>query len=505
MSLYLKYRPKTIDELDLKEIREFFHQLVKSGKVAHAYLFDGPRGAGKTSSARILAKMVNCESCKREVCDPCGKCESCRLVEEGKTVDLIEIDGASNRGIDDIRDLKERIKLSPSRLKKKVYIIDEVHMLTQQAFNALLKTLEEPPSHAIFILATTEFHKLPETIVSRCVRLKFRKASKKEMLRSLKRVVEGEKGEIEDEALELLAESVDGSFRDGVKILEQALDRGSKVGIEEMRQVLQGSKRDYSLDLARALAQARVREAIELVRTLVNEGGDLSFLLKQTMSLIKGAMLAKYGIEENKLGVEVGREGIELVRKIDETLRLFGSAANEELLVELMILEMVEEEGGEKINQNSGGNGQGEEKVERKVDVEIKQKEEVKQVKEVNKPREVKSLDKGELELKWKKVMQAAGNHYSLGALLSTARIMGMREGKLVIGVEFEFHKQQLETEKFRRQIEELVSEAFGFPLLVKFELSERKQAAQGLTRQVENKVEEDEIVATAEEIFLKS
>ena len=196
-TFYLKYRPQKLADLDLREVREGLLRIVKGGKFPHALLFAGPKGTGKTSAARIFAKVVNCQNPKDG--EPCNQCDACREITKGTAMDLIEIDAASNRGIDDIRALRETIKLSPVKLKYKVYIIDEVHMLTLEAFNALLKTLEEPPTHAIFILCTTEPDKLPETIISRCLRFNFRKAKIEEIVEGpLKRAVENESFEVED-------------------------------------------------------------------------------------------------------------------------------------------------------------------------------------------------------------------------------------------------------------------------------------------------------------------
>ncbi|MBI3485994.1 DNA polymerase III subunit gamma/tau, partial [Candidatus Daviesbacteria bacterium] len=213
MVFYLKYRPQTLDDLiGQEQVKSSLTKAFESNHLAHAYLFCGPRGTGKTSTARILAKMVNCEilddsdktksfkkspiaesSITTSVSIPCNKCSSCISITDGSNLDLIEIDAASNRGIDDIRDLKEKIKLAPSSARKKVYIIDEVHMLSAEAFNALLKTLEEPPEHVLFILATTELHKIPETILSRVTKLDFKTASTLDLVKALKKVVDGEK------------------------------------------------------------------------------------------------------------------------------------------------------------------------------------------------------------------------------------------------------------------------------------------------------------------------
>ena len=184
MVFYRKYRPQKIDELDNQSVRESLYSIFSKGNFPHAFLFTGPKGLGKTSTARIVAKAINCEKHKdlegirseKEI-EPCNKCEQCLSITNGNNLDIFEIDGASNRGIDEIRDLKEKIKLAPFKASKKVYIIDEVHMLTTEAFNALLKTLEEPPSHAVFILCTTEPHKVPATIVSRCLRINFTRAT----------------------------------------------------------------------------------------------------------------------------------------------------------------------------------------------------------------------------------------------------------------------------------------------------------------------------------------
>jgi len=212
MTFYLKYRPQRLNELDLAAVREALTEVLKAKSLPHAWLFSGPKGTGKTSAARILAKAINCQ--KRHPpaggAEPCQKCGSCIAVSSGRSLDIIEIDAASNRGIDDIRDLKEKIRLAPAQLKYKVYIIDEVHMLTAEAFNALLKTLEEPPEHAVFILATTEPAKLPETITSRCFLIPFNRASEAEIIRSLNRVIIGEHIKIAGGDLAAVAERVSG-------------------------------------------------------------------------------------------------------------------------------------------------------------------------------------------------------------------------------------------------------------------------------------------------------
>ena len=234
MVYYGKYRPQTISDLDLFYVREKLSAILSSKEIPHAFLFTGSKGLGKTSSARILAKAINCtervssnlqlaSSKKQEArsqepisIEPCNKCDVCVSITNGSNIDVLEIDAASNGGVEEMRTLRERVKFASSTLKKKVYIIDEVHMLSTGAFNALLKTLEEPPSHVVFVLATTELHKLPATVVSRTFQVQFEKPSQDELIHSLKRIVTGEKLKVNDEVLTEIYKVAEGSFRDGL-------------------------------------------------------------------------------------------------------------------------------------------------------------------------------------------------------------------------------------------------------------------------------------------------
>ncbi len=216
----LKYRPKDFDELyNQQHVKKTLINAIKKRKIAHAYLFAGPRGIGKTTTARILAKALNCE--QGITPKPCNKCSSCIEISESRSFDVIEIDGASNRNIDEIRNIRENIRFKPTKGRYRIYIIDEVHMLTHEAFNALLKTLEEPPSHAVFIFATTAPHKVPQTVISRCQRFDFRKITEEEIVRRLSFIKEKENIDIEEDALWVIARSADGSMRDAESLLEQ--------------------------------------------------------------------------------------------------------------------------------------------------------------------------------------------------------------------------------------------------------------------------------------------
>lgn len=294
VSFYQKYRPQKISELGLVSVRESLESTLKSGKVSHAYLFVGPRGSGKTSAARIMAKIVNCEKNqgkKDNLDEPCGKCPACVSLTAGSSVDVIEIDAASSGLVDDIRDLREKIRLAPVQLPKKVYIIDEVHMVSTAGFNALLKTLEEPPKHAIFILCTTEAQKVPETIMSRCARVNFTKASNKEIITSLMKAVKGEGLDIDEDALQEIAEATDGSFREGHKLLEQVATYGKTIDSVLVLEVLGIVGR---VSIKKLLEAAKKRESGKIVKIFgeMEKGG------------IKAQVLAGSLLEQVKLMLE---------------------------------------------------------------------------------------------------------------------------------------------------------------------------------------------------------
>lgn len=261
---------------------------MKLDRVNHAYLFTGPRGTGKTSTARLMAKAINCLNPKGS--EPCNECEICMEINDGRLIDLIEIDAASNRGIDEIRDLKEKINFAPTRAKKKIYIIDEVHMLTKEAFNALLKTLEEPPEHVYFILATTEVHKIPETILSRCQRFDFRRIDDAVLVDRLKYIASEEGIEADEKALSMIAHHSEGGMRDSIGLLEQ-LTADNKLTYDHVCQILGVSGIASIEKLYEALIGGDAKAGMDVINDLHNDGFDLNYFTKRFLEYLRKKMV----------------------------------------------------------------------------------------------------------------------------------------------------------------------------------------------------------------------
>ncbi|HHN64408.1 MAG TPA: DNA polymerase III subunit gamma/tau, partial [Nitrospirae bacterium] len=287
-----KWRPKNLDELVGQEtISRILKNAIQQDRVAHAYLFSGPRGVGKTSTARILAKSLNCAS--GPTVEPCEICPSCRAIVEGHSVDVLEIDGASNNSVDDVRALREGVKYAPSSGRYKIYIIDEVHMLSQSAFNALLKTLEEPPPHVIFILATTTPHKVPVTVLSRCQHLPFRRISPESMRTQLKRVVEAEGIEITEDALDMIIKASDGGMRDALTLLDQIHSFTDRITEEEIRSILGLSDVDLVLELSDALIRSDRKKIFETIQSLYNRGTDFKTFMQDLLIFFRVLLVSK--------------------------------------------------------------------------------------------------------------------------------------------------------------------------------------------------------------------
>ena len=292
---YRKWRPQTLAEVvGQEQVTETLRNALSSGRVSHAYLFCGPRGTGKTSTGRILAKAVNCLTNGKG--EPCNTCPMCQAITETRALDVIEIDAASNRGIDEIRDLREKVNYAPNQARYKVYIIDEVHMLTKEASNALLKTLEEPPPYVIFILATTEAHKIIPTILSRCQRFDFRRLSQADVVSKLTHVCSVEGIQIESEALRLIAKSATGSLRDAENLLEQLTTYyGSEVGLHQVRAIL-GATGDWrAKELVKHIINNDISAGVTTINSVNNDGLDLKQFNRELVEYLRGLLLVKTG------------------------------------------------------------------------------------------------------------------------------------------------------------------------------------------------------------------
>ncbi|MFA6079802.1 MAG: DNA polymerase III subunit gamma/tau [Candidatus Omnitrophota bacterium] len=313
-----KYRPKLFGEVaGQPHITTTLKNAIALDRVAHAYLFVGPRGVGKTTAARIFAKALNCE--KGTKSDPCNTCSSCVEISNGTSLDVIEIDGASNRGIDEIRNLRDSIKFAPSKGRFKIYIIDEVHMLTAEAFNALLKMLEEPPKHAKFIFATTHPHKVPPTILSRCQRFDFKRISTKDIFENLKKIVKAEKLNVKEEAISLIARYAEGSMRDGQVVLDQIVSFAEgAVGVKDVEKVLGLVEEEILSGLASAIKNKDASAALEMVNRLVEEGKDVMQVVVGLVEYFRDLSVVKIAKDPDAL-IEAGGDKIKSLKETAES------------------------------------------------------------------------------------------------------------------------------------------------------------------------------------------
>lgn len=324
VALYRKWRPQGFDALVGQEaVRMALTNALETGRIAHAYLFAGPRGTGKTSTAKILAKAVNCEHGPTP--NPCNKCQNCVRINDGTSMDVFEIDAASNRGIDEIRDLREKVAFAPVSGRYKVYIIDEVHMLTTEAFNALLKTLEEPPPHVIFILATTEPHKIPATIHSRCQRFDFKRVTDTDIVKRLREVADGSGIAADDDALQLIAVQADGGMRDALSLLDQCGVMAERVTAETVRSVLGIVGREALRELVKAIGEGQVPKALELLETLLAGGKDVKQIITELAEYLRAVLLYKASPDYREIYLTDTKEAIAALEGLYSTDRLMAA------------------------------------------------------------------------------------------------------------------------------------------------------------------------------------
>ena len=477
-TFYLKYRPQTFFDLDSTIAREELIKIFSSGNLPHAFLFSGTKGIGKTSAARIVAKAINCTGKKPKEFEPCNMCDNCLSITAGNNVDVMEIDAASFTGVDDIRDLRDKIRLAPAGLKYKVFIIDEVHRLSGSAFDALLKTLEEPPLHVIFILCTTDPEKLPKTIVSRCQRIAFRRATKKEIVERLKKNCRAERLEFEEEALVQIVKLSEGSFRDAVKILEQVSFSG-KITIQEVNKIAGISGEYKPEEFLRLLAERQTKEALLWLGRAVEAGVSLKILLENLLEILRIIILSEYGVEEGQVEVNLtGEQAKELIDLLTSAYTEMKFAVIPQLPLEMAVIEW---------SYSAKASKDKEEKI--------------------SLPSNAKFILE-EIQAKWPEILEKVKllNH-SVLAFLKACRPKAIEGNFLVLEVFYKFHKDQLESEKCRQIFEKAASEVLNGEVLLKCVLSNEKPAKLSsvpLPKPSTKNEDGDDIIKVAEEIFNK-
>ena len=463
-TLYRVYRPQHFDEtIGQNHIKTALLTAISKKKVGHAYIFSGPRGSGKTTFARLFAKSVNCLNQKKDG-NPCNKCEICLEITGGSAVDVIEIDAASNRGVDEIRELRERVIFTPVRAKRKIYIIDEVHMLTREAFNALLKTLEEPPAHVIFVLATTELHKVPETIISRCQRFHFHRASDQELRELLEKTAKAESIPIDTGAIEVLIAQSEGSFRDGLSLLGSLSGVKEKIGAKELHKLFGLPPQQIIDELVLSLESGEVESLQKQLVSSLREGLDLVVLAKVMADVFKkrilsgeqSATLAKNALILEQLLVALSRSRYSSDPAGSIISRLVGLSArlsNQRVIKQVTVSAAPE---AKKIE------------IKRELASDIKEsgdkktvKEKVKKVDPVATPTPVKSI-KGADEF-WGALLVEIKNHNrALYMLLHSAVLLEMTDAKILLGVRFRFYSERLLEVKNRKLIEGSLEKILG-------------------------------------------
>ena len=505
MVYYRKYRPQIIDELDNEDVRKTLSSVLASPEPPHAFLFTGPKGLGKTSSARIVAKALNCtgraRSAKRvaksDSVEPCNTCEMCLSITDGTNMDVLEIDAASNRGIDEIRDLREKIRLSPVSARKKVYIIDEVHMLTTEAFNALLKTLEEPPSHAVFILATTEPQKVPATILSRCLHVSFHKATEAELLRSFQRIVKAEGIEISQAALVEIAKLSDGGFRDGVKILEEMVlaAEGKEVSVAIIEaQYHSVSSKQHIGTLFTRIAQNDVQGSIAVVNEVAETGSDMKFFLEQLLLALHEMLLHNVGVGEKiqtVLNLAEIRELSDALQKAHTQMRtaVVSSLPLELALISYMLPSTAQSEversalphvaklqDGKDLDLNGMRRKVGELQKQRAVTNE-KEDEKKEEKSEATGASLMAYKATGDLTPEWLTefwqtfILKVKEKNHTISGVLRGCRLRSFDRKNLIIETSYKFHKDRLSESKTLTALSEAASAMAGNPVSVTIEL----------------------------------
>ncbi len=481
-TLYRKYRPQNFKEtLGQNPIKITLENQVQSDNFAHSYLFCGPRAVGKTTLARVFAKAINCLNRSQGEADPCNKCDSCLEINKGSSLDIVEIDAASHTGVDNVREnIIAASRVGSSRSKFKVFIIDEVHMLSVSAFNALLKVLEEPPANVVFVLCTTEVHKMPTTIISRCQRFDFRLISVKDIVGKLEYIVNQEGIEVDREVLESVARQSGGHMRDAESLLGQVVAiSGKKITQKEADLVIPRSDIQEILNLIDLLIKKDASSGIALVNNLVNNGVDLKSFIDDLIEVLRKMMINKIspGLSE-KIGLELG-ESLDakldqisqetnlnqLVKILEKFIIVRNSLKTSfiiQLPVELALVDLCSEEAGggtgsrvKESRSNKEDDLGGNRQVPQKEDVENKKGKDV-------------DLDRQEISSRWNEVLAGLKKHnHSLSFILKVCQVKEVKDGIVSLSFKHKFHKDRLSEAKIKDLVEKTLTEIFGCSLSI--------------------------------------
>lgn len=477
----LKWRPKNFDEIiGQNHIVTTLKSALEKHRLAHAYLFAGPRGVGKTSTARILAKALNCK--EDPTINPCGKCVSCIEISAGRSLDVIEIDGASNRGIDEIRTLRENVKFAPTQGKYKVYIIDEVHQITPDGFNALLKTLEEPPEFVKFIFATTQPHKVIPTILSRCQRLDFRRIPVIEIIAQLEKIVAAENIDVEKEVLFAIAKSCDGSLRDAESVLDQLVSFSKdRISLKDVISVLGLVEQEVLFEIADKIIQKDPKAALVLLNNIIDQGKDSGMFLNNLIEHFRNLMIAKITRADSKL-IDLPQEICERLLQqaqafsLEEIFSVFNILVNTQEMskrleslripLEISLVRLAHDKRGSNLNLSQSK----EIKVSKPI---IPLKEELNNSIPVD-PGSSVSLDNAKGA--WQNIInELAGIKMSVATYLNEGSPMKIENNILTVSFpkDYSLHKESLDRQENKAIIEKTISGLFNTKIRVNFLLSD--------------------------------
>ncbi len=488
MVLYRKYRPQKFAAVSGQEhVKKTLINALISGNFSHSYLFAGPRGSGKTTLARILAKSLNCTGRKitKNSYEPCNKCRSCSEINAGKSLDVIEIDAASNRGIDEIRELRNKISFAPNISQYKVYIIDEVHMLTKEAFNALLKTLEEPPKHAIFIFATTEPHKVLPTILSRVQRFDFHKATLAEISFLLGKVAKAESLKIDTEVIALLAQLSFGAYRDALTLLDQisSVAKKNKIKLEEAQEILGLAEQKSVFEFIESLSEKNRHELLKQISKAYFEGVDLANFVVSLIDILRKILLFKLGQnqtfdltkeQQSKVG-ELAEsffedDLIELISKFVIAGNQLKTAHLPQLPLEMLVMEWTEDTNSESVGRKGTLS---ETPVEVAPRIDAARRESIREqpsrsarmAESEGYPETGKKFRSGKPFSKslWPEVISAAKSHNNnLAAMLTHAAISDVEGDNLTLGFKFKFHADTIAKKMNLQIVEDIIEKIAG-------------------------------------------